>query len=131
MATTGATGLDIASLDTVVQELFASGLAGSTQKVYHTGSRRFSSFCEWTGISKPFPVSEGTLMRFATYLYRDGLKAGTIKSYLAAVRHTQITLGLGDPKMHSMPQLEYVVRGIKKMVDNSVRPRLPRSHLSY
>jgi len=39
----------------------------------------------------------------------------TIKSYLAAVRHSQIALGLGDPHVGDMPQLEYVSKGIKKM----------------
>ena len=40
--------------------------------------------------------------------------AGTVKSYLAAVRHAQIAIGLGDPHMSDMPQLEYVVKGLRK-----------------
>jgi len=59
-------------------------------------------------------------------MYKEKLSEGTIKSYLAAVRHTQIALGLGDPHMGEMPQLEYVVKGVKKMpTDRPTRTRLP------
>ena len=71
----------------------------STQKVYGSGSRRYNNFCDLYSVSYPYPVSENILVRFASYLYMDGVKAGTIKSYLAAVRHSQILLGLGDPRM--------------------------------
>ena len=51
---------------------------------------------------------------------------GTIKSYLAAIRHTQISLGLGDPEMGGMTRLEYVVKGCKRKATNaSKRTRLP------
>ena len=36
------------------------------------------------------------------------------KSYLAAVRYAQICRGLGDPGISMIPQLEYVIKGIKK-----------------
>ena len=59
-------------------------------------------------------------------LYRGGLSGGTVKSYLAAVRHAQIALGLGDPHSAEMPQLEYVSKGVKKMTAARVaRTRLP------
>ena len=73
----------------------------------------------------PFPVSENILIKFSSYLYTEGVKAGTIKSYLAAVRHAQISLGLGDPKICDMPQLEYVIRGIKRCTGQQARTRLP------
>ena len=34
-----------------------------------------------------------------------------MKSYLAAVRHAQISLGLGDPAMAGMSQLQYILKG--------------------
>ena len=50
----------------------------------------------------------------------------TVKSYLSAVRHLQISQGLGDPNMGSMPKLEYVVRGLKKeQAGQPKRNRLP------
>ena len=52
--------------------------------------------------------------------------AGTVKSYLAAVRHAQIAIGLGDPHMSDMPQLEYVVKGLRKKTAGAAqRTRLP------
>ena len=76
-------------------------------------------------IQKPFPVCEDVQLRFVAYLYKEGLKAGTVKSYLAAVRHSQIALGFGDPLIGSMVRLEYVVRGVKKLTSGPVRTRIP------
>ena len=113
------------SLDSTVQELFKAGLAPATLKVYKTGSNRYHSFCVMYNVHNPFPAREDTLLRFVAHLYRGGLKAGTIKSYLAAIRHAQIALGLGNPHMENMSQLEYVVRGVKRLTNRPVRTRLP------
>lgn len=48
-----------------------------------------------------------------------------MKSYLAAVRFEQISHGMGNPDMASMPKLEYVLRGAKKKIPASTRQRLP------
>ena len=110
-------------MDATVQELFSAGIAPLTQKTYRSGSKRFS---EQYGISEPFPVNEQVLVYFVASLYRGGLSGGTVKSYLAAVRHAQIALGLGDPHSAEMPQLEYVSKGVKKMTAAKVaRTRLP------
>jgi len=50
-------------------------------------------------------------LSFVAFLFKGGLSAGTVKSYLAAVRHKQMSLGLGDPHRWTMPMLEYVVKG--------------------
>ena len=63
---------------------------------------------------------------FVAYLYKDNLSASSVKSYLAAIRHAQISLSLGDPRITSMPKLEYVVKGLRrKAAGRAVRPRLP------
>ena len=49
------------------------------------------------------------------HLYKAGLSSRTVKSYLSAVRHSQISMGLGDPRVEAMPQLEYVSRGMRKL----------------
>ena len=50
----------------------------------------------------------------------------TVKNYLAAIRHFQIALSLGDPDMGNMPQLEYVIKGLKRSATySSKRSRLP------
>ena len=109
----------------VVQDLFSSGLASSTQQVYRCGSRRFQHFCSLHNLP-PYPAGESTLTSFVAWLYQTGVTAGTITSYLSAVRYTQISLGLGDPHAASMPQLEYVVKGAKrKTAARGSRPRLP------
>ena len=51
---------------------------------------------------------------FVVFLRTEGLRHQTAKSYLSAVRHLQISQGLGDPRISSMPHLELVVRGLKR-----------------
>lgn len=71
------------------------------------------SFCSQFGMS-PLPVTERGLVAFVASMVKQGLQHSTIKSYLSAVRHLQISVGGGDPRMGGMPQLELVVRGSKK-----------------
>jgi len=106
--------LDIRDLDATVQQLFVNGLVPLMNKNYHSGSKRFVSFCNRNHITVPFPVSKQLLSCFAAYFCKEGLKGGTVKSYMAAVRHAQISLGLRDPRMSDMPQLGYIIRGFKK-----------------
>ena len=113
------------SLDSTVQELFKAGLAPATLKVYKTGSKQYHSICDMYNIHNPFPEREDTPARFFAHLYKGGLKTGTIKSYLAAVRHAQIALGLGNSHMENITQLEYVVRGVNRLHNKSARARLP------
>ncbi len=117
--------LDVSTLVPVVQELFVTGLAPATRRAYQSGTNRYRRFCSVYGVS-PFPVSEQNLSFFVSILHRDGLSGATVKGYLAAVRHAQIALGMGDPRISSMPQLEYVVRGArKKAAGRPSRTRLP------
>ena len=97
----GKTGLDMLLLDSTVH-----GLAPATLKVYKTGSKRYHLFCDLYNIHDPFPAREDILSRFVAHQYKGGLKAGKIKNYLAAVRHAQIALGLGNRHMEDMTQLE-------------------------
>ena len=53
-------------------------------------------------------------MAFVAFLYREQLSGSTVKNYLAAIRHSQITLGMGDPHMGDMHRLDYVVKGLKR-----------------
>jgi len=88
-------GLAVSNLVPLVQELFTAGIASSTRKVYGTGASRYTKFCEATSLSA-YPTSENTLMLFVAHLHSEGLAPGTIKSYLAGVRHDQIGAGLGN-----------------------------------
>ena len=55
-------------------------------------------------------------MLFIAYLHNEGLSPGIMKSCLAAVKHEQISMELGDPHIAQMPQLEYVLKGAKRLV---------------
>ena len=117
--------MDISILVPTVRELFTAGIAKSTQKTYKSGSKRYTDFCDNYELTA-FPISKSVLMYFVAFLYKEGLSAGAVKSYLAAARHAQISLGLGDPNVAGMPQLEFVIKGLKKKAASGQRQtRLP------
>lgn len=89
---------------------------------FQSGSKHLS-----VGIDRPFLVSEPHLVYFVVLLYQEGegLSSGTFKSYLVAVRHSQIAQGLGDPHAGGMLQLEYVSKGVKMTASRSAQPCLP------
>ena len=108
-------GLVISSLDQSVQHYFQLGLAPSTQKVYQAAMKRFHSFCCKFSVFNPFPVTEHLLCSFIAYLADEGLSPQTCKSYLAAVRNMQISLGLPDLRdQSSWPILKRVQAGISR-----------------
>lgn len=118
------TGLELASLDTVVQGYFEAGLAPSTRRTYQSGINRFYKFCTMYRISNPLPVTQAILCYFISALAKDGLTYSTIKSYLSAVRYIHILNNLPEPRSVPMPKLSLVERGIRKSSHNRT-PRLP------
>ena len=62
----------------------------------------------------PLPVSESLLCRYVAYLAEEGLAPKTIKLYLSAIRHLQVSMNLSDPKIGEMARLEQVVKGVKR-----------------
>ena len=77
-------------------------------------------------IHTPFPVAEPTLSQLVTWLHTKSLSGGTAKNYLcSSCRHTQIALGPGNQNMGQMPQLEYVVWGMKRTAKAQTRTWLP------
>ena len=77
--------------------------------------RKFGSFCERYHVHDPFPATENLLCSFAAFMADDGLAPQTVKSYLAAVRNTQLSLGLPDPReQSSLPILRRVLVGISR-----------------
>ena len=115
----------ITLLGPTVQRLLQAGLAPSTQRVYASGKKKYLTFCQLTG-SPPLPVTEHNLMYFVAFAVNKGLKHQTIKSYLSAVRHLQVSCGGGDPQLGSMPQLGLALRGARKEQAGQLkRTRLP------
>ena len=87
-------------------------IATSTRRTYSSAKRRYLSFCHMYHIP-PLPSSEKSLCRYVALLANEGLAHGSIKCYLAAVRHLHIEEGRGDPGISDMAKLELVLKGIK------------------
>ncbi|KAL5477312.1 hypothetical protein EMCRGX_G024096 [Ephydatia muelleri] len=73
---------------------------------------RYLTFCSEDHV-QPLPTNEETLCKFVAWLFVQGLSHQTMKSYLSAVRHLQITSGVGDPFASEMPKLQYVLKGAR------------------
>lgn len=82
------------------------------------------AFCFNCGFP-PLPLSERSVCLFAVFLAQQGLRPQTISSYLSALRHLQIAAGLDATSRSDWPRLQYVLKGIHRSQDASVRRRLP------
>ena len=108
-------------LDQSVQELLASGVAPSTLPSYSSGRKCYLTFCCTFGLCL-LPLQESTLCRFAASLAGESLCHQTIVSYLSACHYFQILSGLPNLSLSPLPQLSYVLKGVRRM---SLVPRLP------
>ena len=71
-------------------------------------------FCQEAGLT-PLPLSEDVLCLFLPHLSQENLQFASIRTYLSAIRHLQITAGLSDPFTHNaFPRLSYVLRGVRR-----------------
>ena len=92
---------------------------------YESGKRRYLAFCQQYHFP-PLPLAESVLCRFVATLFQSALSPQSVRLYLSAVRHLQITAGLPDPSLTSFPYLDYVLRGFKRLSAGSPRrKRLP------
>lgn len=114
----------------MVQFYFKKGLAPSSQRTYKSARERFLKFCMQNDFT-PVPVTQTLLCSYVSFLANSGLKHCTLKVYLSAVRHLQISHGLADPFAgQAWPQLDQVMRGIKRVEAEkgiTKRERLPIS----
>lgn len=116
-------------MEAAVQHYLNLSLAPSTKATYNQGTKHYHSFCCISGISSPYPLSEQLLCSFASYLGNLHLSPQTIRTYLAAIKFTHISLGYQDPYTQ-LPSatLKLVQRGIAReysMSDSSSFTRLP------
>ena len=88
--------LDLTALERDVLQLIDSSVAPSTRCSYRSAQNRYVSFCQLANVT-PFLISIHILHNFVAFLGSQGLKHQSVKSYLSAVRHTQITAGFHDP----------------------------------
>ena len=95
--------------------------------MYSSAKSRFIKFCD--SINQPcVPVTENNLCLYIAYLANDKVSASSIKPYLSAIRHLQVSMGYPDPHISEMPRLSQVLRGIKisqAKQGSQSRPRLP------
>jgi len=83
------------------------------------GLRQYTTFCNYASV--PFtPLSEDTLMLFATYLAQQDLSYATIQVYLSAVMYGCTTAG--DPIPAITPRLRYILKGIRKSCAITYQP---------
>ena len=99
------------------------------QDLYRSAQQRYLKFCNEKHLF-PIPTSENVICYYVSSLASDcQLKHQTIKAYISAIRHPQITEGLSDPFKAEMPRLDYVMREIKRVQGKkglySQNPRLP------
>ena len=100
-------------MDLLVDDYFRSGLAPSTQRTYKSAKKRFLEFCR-ASESQPLPLTEQVACRYVAHLGEQGLAPKTIKAYLSAVRHLQISANMSDPDLGQMAKLEQVLKGVKR-----------------
>jgi hypothetical protein len=82
-------------------------------------------FCTQFSLT-PLPVSEDTLCRFVAFLSEVPISYNSIKSYLSAVRHLQISSGYPDPAITPSARLDYVLKGVRRMGRHTPRAsRMP------
>ena len=73
------------------------------------------TFCVRYQVPDQFPITEYLLFAFAALMADNGLSPQTVKSYLTAVRNTQLSHALPDPReQSSLPVLKIVQAGISR-----------------
>ena len=104
--------MGLSQLDKAVQFLFGQGVTSSTLSSYITGWRCYCNFCRQYQF-QPLTLMETTLCRFVAFLANRSLSPQTVSVYLSACRFFHIASGLPDPLLPSLPQLTYVLKGMR------------------
>ena len=103
--------MDITTLEELVRQYFACGIAKRTVNTYTSAQRRYLDFCQTYQIP-PLPLSEVSVCLFTAFLAHQGLKSQSILVYLSGLRHLQVSAGLQLPQRADWPRLQYVLKGI-------------------
>ena len=100
------TQLAITYLEGLATELIDNSLANTSRRSYSSAQKQYLQFCERLKFN-PLPATEWQLVLFVAEVGQR-LCHSSVRSYLSAIRHMQITAGLGDPLVNSL-QLHRVV----------------------
>ena len=106
----------------MVQGLIADSLAPSLRKAYTSAQGTYGRFCHAVG-EPMFPASEQLLLLFVADLSQRVVH-GTIRSYLATVRHAHLERGLQDP-LEGKGRLELALKGVRRQRPRARDTRLP------
>ena len=107
--------MDISALDPALLFYCSQGVAQTTARTYSVGLGRFYNFCAECDILQPLPVSEQLLCYFVAALANQGLSPATIRTYLTAIRNSQVARGwpmLG--RGAGLPKLRLVQNGVAR-----------------
>ena len=108
----------MAALGSSIDHYYSHSLATNSLCTYRSGWSAYLRFCSSHGLH-PFPPAELHLAAFASHLADRHLSHTTIHVYLAAVAFHSIRLG-HSLKFDAMPQLHYVLRGIRRVQGSSL-----------
>ena len=117
--------LEITRVDSLVHQYYTQAIAPSTMRMYNSAQLRYRNFCSSMNISL-LPIAQSYLCQFVA---SQGVAHKSIKGYLSAIRHLQISPLGTDPLISGMVVLSYVLQGIKRSQavagTNNPRTRLP------
>ena len=102
--------------------LIRGSIAPSSHRTYSSAQRQYVDFCQSIN-QHPVPVSNQVLILFTACLAQRCTHS-TGRTYLAAVRHLNISKVFEDPLMGKL-QLGLVLRGLKHLHPRAAHPRLP------
>lgn len=117
----------LSHLNSITQGYLKEGLAPATRRTYSTGKQRFIAFCTASG-KQALPATESALLMFVSHLALNNISHATIKTYLAAVRHMHVIVGMHNSFEEQLtPRLHLALRGIKRTqaILTPCRTRLP------
>lgn len=115
-------GSSLSQLQVKAQRYFTGGLSDSSHRTYTSAQRQFLQFSQDFSLD-PWPVSEDTLILFASHLAQR-IKPQSIHVYLAAVRSLHVAHGLSNP-LQSGLKLKQTLRGIERQQFSPPKQKMP------
>ena len=100
--------------------LWLLALAPSTRKAYASGLRVYQQFLHFKGDRRPLLLCfhETNVLNFNSYCFRFlNLRAGSIRSYLAAIRYFCLASHLNDPLRYSNGTPKFSIRTLLKATE--------------
>lgn len=96
----------------IASHLVSSSLSCNTKLTYHTALQSFTGFCQAMGITQPWPVPSWILSLFVAWIYKKGLSANTVKTYISGISYAHKINHLTDPTESFY--FKSIMRGFKR-----------------